>query len=289
MKGLNKVREKLPGFSGPRIAVLPISALIAIATGLLFIVAVDVIPRRLAGNLFLQSMEPIMPILAGVVLSGVALTLVTGLWRKRDAMLQEYGKLAYQRIIPRGVFGVSLIGSLVAHTYLSVGSLVPIPPVNHLTTLMSESLLSIVGVPSEIDMALRIILALPVLLFGLLLIRSALTTFGIDYMIVIYLYFPEESQIQRHEIYSVIRHPAYFAGVVMALAGSLSQLSVYSFAFLAIVYLTFKIHLRYEEGELLERFGDSYREYMTQVPGLHFRPSDLRAVLRFLRHPGEKQ
>jgi protein-S-isoprenylcysteine O-methyltransferase Ste14 len=122
-----------------------------------------------------------------------------------------------------------------------------------------------------------------VLITGMLLVRSAVFTFGIDYMMVVYLYFPEESEIQDHEIYSVVRHPTYLAGVLMGAAGFFFRLSVYSFILFFVVYLVFRLQIVREERELIERFGDGYREYMRQVPALCFNPRKIRSFLRFIR------
>ncbi|MFX1607322.1 MAG: methyltransferase family protein, partial [Promethearchaeota archaeon] len=108
-------------------------------------------------------------------------------------------------------------------------------------------------------------------------------TFGIDYMTVVYLYFPEESEIQENEIYSVIRHPAYLGGVILGLAGLFFRFSVYSILMWFTVYLAFRAQIWKEEKELVERFGEGYKEYREQVPALLLRPSKAGAYFRFLR------
>ena len=117
-------------------------------------------------------------------------------------------------------------------------------PVNDLTTQFSQSLLPLLGIPSEIDVLVRLILSGGFALLGLLVVRSAVLTFGLDYMVVVYLYYPEESEIQNHEIYSVVRHPAYMAGVILAVAAMIFRCSVYSIVLGIIGYLIFRIHIR---------------------------------------------
>ena len=115
------------------------------------------------------------------------------------------------------------------------------------------------------------------MIVGLLVIRSSVLTFGIDYMTVVYLYFPEESEVQEHEIYSIVRHPVYMGALILGGAAVFFRCSVYSILFCLIVYLIFKVHIRTEEGELIERFGDGYAEYRKKVPALYVHPRNLKS------------
>jgi protein-S-isoprenylcysteine O-methyltransferase Ste14 len=200
-----------------------------------------------------------------------------------DSKKAEFGDLAYQKMIKTGVAGVFLIPAVIFHAFTSVRSLPPGPPANDITTLWSQSLLPMIGVPSEIDIIIRLILFGLFLVIGLLLVRSSISTFGLDYMVVVYLYFPEESEIQENEIYSVVRHPAYLAGVILGIAALFLRFSVYSIVFCLIVYILFKLHLRTEEAELVERFGDGFIEYMEKVPAFFVSPRNYGKFFRFLR------
>jgi protein-S-isoprenylcysteine O-methyltransferase Ste14 len=185
-------------------------------------------------------------------------------------------------MIPRGVAGVFLVPSLVFHAFTSVRSLPPGPPVNEWTILLSQSILGLAGVVKEIDVGFRLITSGLLLILGVLTVRSAVMTFGVDYMMVMYLYFPEESEVQSHEIYSVIRHPAYFAVALFGAAGLIFRLSVYSILIFVVLYALLRLHIKREEGELIDRFGSSYVEYRQKVPGLHVRMKNVSTYLRFL-------
>jgi protein-S-isoprenylcysteine O-methyltransferase Ste14 len=198
-------------------------------------------------------------------------------------MKEEYGALAYQKILPRGVTGAWLMVSISVHAFFSVRSLPPRPPVNDLTIDFSKSALSHLGLPIEIDLAIRISLAIVLVILGFSTIARAGLTLGIDHGLLVYVYFPEESEIQEHAIYSVIRHPVYFGGILLAAAAFALRLSLYSFLLFILLYIFLRIHIYVEEGELKERFGDGYKEYMSKVPGLFVKPRNFSTYIRFLR------
>lgn len=282
LEGIDRLREKLPRYSGKRIVLLPVGALLAALLAYSLLILLDVLPRLLPGITVLAAVEPALPLVGSIIVAFVALRLIASLWIKRDEMKRKYGVLAYQYMFPRGLVGVFLVPTLVFHAFTSIRSLPPGPPVNELTVNLSTSIFALAGVDVTIDVALRLVLAGSLLVLGILTIRSAVLTFGVDYMTVVYLYFPEESQIQNHEIYSVIRHPAYFAVVLIGAAGLAFRMSVYSILIFALIYVLLRLHIRREEAELVDRFGKSYAEYRERVPRLHVRAKDAPAFLRFL-------
>lgn len=129
----------------------------------------------------------------------------------------------------------------------------------------------------------KIALAVFFLGSGITMIIRSLQTFGFDYMTVIYLYFPEESKIQNHEIYSLLRHPTYTGALLIGLGGMCSTLTLYSVIFFIVYFAAFCIHIHFvEEKELIVRFGPSYREYMKKVPAFFVKPDQLGIFLGFL-------
>jgi protein-S-isoprenylcysteine O-methyltransferase Ste14 len=283
LKGIDKLREKLPAYPGRRIAILPIIAIIGGLLGYSFLIFLDVAPRIFTDIVVLGVIEPFTPIIGTTFIVILALWLVWGLWNKKDQMKEQHGDLAYQKIIPRGITGVALWGALLFHTFTSIRSLPPSPPVNDLTVQWSRSLLPFFGIAPGIELWMRLILAGIFGILGLLTVRSALVTFGLDYMGVVYVYFPEESEIQEHEIYSVIRHPAYLGGILLGIAGLFFRFSVYSFVIGFLFFLVFRLQAWKEEKELVERFGEGFIEYQKNVPALLVRPSKIRSYFRFLR------
>ncbi|MFW9794228.1 MAG: methyltransferase family protein [Candidatus Thorarchaeota archaeon] len=278
------MREKLPGYPGRKIAILPLTAMVGGVLVYTFLIVLDIMPRMFSEIAFLVTIEPFIPLLSSVFIAVMALWFIWSVWNKRDQMKQQHGALAYQKIILRGLIGVFLIPPIVFHAFTSINLLPPIPPVNDLTVQMSSSLLLLLGSASEIEFWFRMILSGILILLGLLIVRSAILTFGVDYMAVVYLYFPEESEIQEQEIYSVIRHPTYLGGILLGLASLFFNFSVYSILIGLVVILVFRLQIWKEELELVERFGEGYIEYRKKVPALFVRPSKIRAFFRFLRN-----
>ncbi len=286
LKGMDKLYEKLPAYQGKRLGILILRAALGALLAYLFLITLDIIPRFFSDITILALIEPLLPFIGSLVVAGVAIWLISSVWNKREETKEKFGALAYQKMFPMGLVGVGLIPPLVFHAFTSIRSLPlinPVAPVNDLTTQMSTSLLQMLGVPHEIDIWLRLILSAVFFLFGLATMRSSILTFGMDYMAVVYLYFPEESEVQDHAIYSVIRHPAYLSASLMAVGGLFSRFSVYSILLALIVYLVLRNQISREEKELIERFGDEYIDYRKRVPTLLVRPSKFREYLRFLK------
>ncbi|MGY5872912.1 MAG: methyltransferase [Candidatus Thorarchaeota archaeon] len=282
LKGIDKFREKTPGYPGKKVALLLLRGLVAAILAYFFLILLDILPRLFPSIYFLVLLEPILPVVGSFIIGAIAFRLVALMWTQKDRMKAEYGDLAYQKMIPKGFTGVMIVPSVIFHAFTSIRSLPPVPPVNDLTTQFSQSLLPLLGITGQVDIWIRLIFSGFFVIVGLLVIRSSVLTFGIDYMTVVYLYFPEESEVQEHEIYSIVRHPVYMGALILGGAAVFFRCSVYSILFCLIVYLIFKVHIRTEEGELIERFGDGYAEYRKKVPALYVHPRNLKSFIKFL-------
>ncbi|MFX0170199.1 MAG: methyltransferase family protein [Candidatus Hodarchaeota archaeon] len=287
LKGLDTLKKKIPKYRGWRAVGLGLLILLAFVTALALMLLVDSVARIFPHIAVLVLVEPILPVL-GVLLSEViAFKLVWGVWHSRDRYVAALGELAYQRAIPRGFFGVSWVLAICIHIYTPIDTLLAGTPVNPITTLLSRSFLSFLDLPVNVDFTARIIASFFFIILGLLTIRSAFLTFGVDYMALVYLYFPAESQIQQHEIYSVLRHPTYFGVLTLAMGGLWLRFSVYSLMFFLMFLFGLLIHITFvEEKELRERFGESFIEYQKRVPALRLRFRDIRIYIRFLAKRG---
>jgi protein-S-isoprenylcysteine O-methyltransferase Ste14 len=71
-------------------------------------------------------------------------------------------------------------------------------------------------------------------------------------------------------IYSVVRHPQFLAGILISL--SLALISQYwlNVLLIAPVVVGTVLDSRRADADLLVKFGEDYRRYMEEVPGLNF-------------------
>lgn len=140
-------------------------------------------------------------------------------------------------------------------------------PVYQLSRRALEHPLSIGLADPAVTWPLRVILGSTVLGIAMVFGARTIRTFGIDYMLVVYLYYPEESTVQNHDIYSVIRHPTYAGWLLVVLSTTLFRASVYGAIDFVLFYLAVTVWARrVEERELVERSGEDYRKYMREVP-----------------------
>jgi len=90
----------------------------------------------------------------------------------------------------------------------------------------------------------------------------------------------QEGRLLREGIYGVVRHPRYLSALVslvgIALASNYIGLYILVLLLLPVGHLTMVL----EERELVERFGDAYRQYQREVP---------RLIPRFRRTGGSER
>lgn len=283
IKGIEKLREKLPGYPGKEIIFLMMFPIFSFLIGLGFLVFFLMLPRIYPDIPLLITIEPILPILGALIIGITALLLVFTVWNKRIKYKIKFKEKAYQKVIRYGFSGIALLFAYIVYAYIPI-ELLPIgPPVNEITTLFSTSLLSFIPLFNTIEPIFRLIGSLVFVIIGLLMIRRSFLTFGIDYMAVVYLYYPEESELQNHEIYSILRHPTYSAALTLSIGTIFARFSLYSISFSVIFAIGLLIHIRLvEEKELIERFGDSYIKYRKKVPAFVVRPKNLGKFFKFL-------
>jgi protein-S-isoprenylcysteine O-methyltransferase Ste14 len=243
----------------------------------------DILPRVLPNKGILYLLEPTLPILGPVFLLGIGLFLVSNVWNRRNKLIKQSKEFAYQRGVIFGIIGIPFIFAAGIHTYVPIEVLLSKPPINPTTSELSSSFLTMIPSWTSFELYVRILVSLPFLIAGLLTIRQALITFGIDYMMVVYVYYPKESKLQEHRIYSVLRHPTYFGLILIVAGGFLYRFSFYSMISFFLLVIGMLCHLMFvEEKELIERFGKSYLNYRKQVPALLIKPSKIGLFVRFI-------
>lgn len=125
------------------------------------------------------------------------------------------------------------------------------------------------------------VLAFYLILTGLLLLVRMIQTAGVDTLGLVYNYFPNEGRQLTDSIYGLLRHPAYAGIDRLALAFGLWTGSAYAMLLAVLfVFVWHPLWYALEEQELVERFGDAYRDYMDRVPAVF--PPSLPAELALL-------
>ncbi len=277
IKGFDKFREKLPALSGKRIIFIPIYfALCMVIDFGLFIIF-----ESLANNDNILSV--LFPILAMTIIETIFLIMVYQMWFWRDRLKAKYGLTGYQRIFFVGLAGVIGLISLSFNNLIPITILYPSiwnnPPLSTFAIPLNE----IFGWDWRIFEIIRWVLGGVIALIGFLTMIRSILTFGFDYMTVVYLYFPEESEHQTHEIYSILRHPAYSAIIFVSMAGFIIQFSILSLIFFILYCIGFYIHINFvEEPELISRFGEDYKSYKKSVPAIFMHPKNILKFLKFL-------
>jgi len=267
LKGIDKFLERIPKFSGKRIIILPIYCISVFTLSLIIQFYFDLLPTIIPVVGVFGYLIVIFPVLGVVLMGSIAIFLVYQMWYHRDRLKAKYGQLSYQKIFLVGFGGVVIIFSIVVHSltpfYLwkfNFWSQIPfsifiIPLTSYLTPI------------SLVLGYIRFIIGVFICILALMMFVRSIETFGIDYMTVTYLYFPEESELQNHKIYSVLRHPTYSGILLICFGGMIIYLTLYSIAFFLILYGGMYIHIHFvEEKELINRFGDSYKEYRKKTP-----------------------
>lgn len=117
---------------------------------------------------------------------------------------------------------------------------------------------------------------------GVLLFLRAITTFGVDNLTMLYVYFPEESQIINSSIYGIVRHPVYAGALRVGIGFALLNMGIYAltFAILLPLGLFGWIHL-VEEKELLERIP-AYADYRKHIPAFFPYPNKIFGFFKFI-------
>jgi protein-S-isoprenylcysteine O-methyltransferase Ste14 len=284
LKGFDKFRAKLPMFRGFRIILLIIFLLFMVFSALAILQLFDRLPGILLSIGFNEIFLSLFPLFGFLFVEFIGFILVYQMWYWRDYLKAKYGITSYQKIFLIGFGGIIWVLTIAftqfnAFYKLSL-SFWDISPLKILATPL-DAMLGFFVAPALFYT--KSIFGIMLLIIGFLMVIRSLQVFGFDYLTVVYLYFPEESEIKESEIYSILRHPVYAAAIVISLGGAIFNLTIFSFVFFACFLAGFYIHIYFvEERELIDRFGDSYVEYRKNVPAFFINPRNLRKFLKFL-------
>lgn len=273
---MEKFREKLPSYSGRKIMIIFLIALLAGCLNLIFLVLMYILPSLHPNYQFLIIIEPFLPIFGQMVSITLGFMFISRVWSKRERLLSESRETAYQKGIIVGFLGIPIVIATVIHR------LIPIElfwkPINPITQKLASPLF-LGNQPLSI---VAFIFGLIITLVGFLTIIRTFAVFGIDYMALVYIYYPNESKLKKNQIYSVVRHPTYFAVILIGLGGWIGYLSVYALSSFILFVIGINIHLKFvEEKELIERFGQEYHNYKKKVPIL-VKPHKIPMLFKFI-------
>ena len=283
IKGIEKFREKVPILSGKKIFLLPLYALSILSIAIFVMIRFDSIPGMAQSSGINPIVLSLFPLIGELIVCTVGFVLVYQMWFWKDWLKTKYGQFSYLHIFPVGFTGIACVLSLSVNLFIHYwsfsSSFWTSSPLKFLTIPLEGYFYALGAVVFWVKIALSVFFSG----LGITMIIRSLQTFGFDYMTVIYLYFPEESKIQDHKIYSVLRHPTYTGALLIGLGGMFSTLTLYSVIFFIVYFAAFCVHIHFvEEKELIGRFGASYQEYMKKVPAFFVKPNKLGVFLGFL-------
>ena len=100
---------------------------------------------------------------------------------------------------------------------------------------------------------IRILVALPILIFGWYLARRGLkVVFGTK---------REQPELINSGVFRIVRHPIYLGAILFYLGSILITLSLASAAFWLLIISFYIVICKYEERILAQEFGNNYLEY----------------------------
>lgn len=67
-------------------------------------------------------------------------------------------------------------------------------------------------------------------------------------------------------VYGIVRHPLYMSNGLLALGMAVLLKSLYAFLFSIPYFLSYLLIIYFEERDLLEKYGEAYKEYKKKVP-----------------------
>ncbi|SCW48531.1 Phospholipid methyltransferase [Streptococcus equinus] len=126
------------------------------------------------------------------------------------------------------------------------------------------------------------------LLSGIILHRKSIKLFGVDNLFMYYVYYPELGKKTESTIHRILRHPIYSAmsrislGLGLLSGNFISVLCSISVPIMQVLWLSL-----FEEKDLIERFPQTYIEYMEITPAIFVKKDRIIDFWKFLLSKGE--
>ncbi len=283
MKGLDELKERLPDYQGKKLRLFLVIAFSSFIISIVFQLIMDSLPRIFPDIAILRLIAPLTPIIGPLLVLFIGLMIVRSFWKIRDKYISKYGAKAYQKAFRLVAIGVPIVISVVVHSIIPTDLIARYGETDvyssYLGNPISEFLLNF----PPLFLYIRIALFFIFLLLGLITVFKALHIFGLDNMALVYVFYPNESTLQNHEIYSILRHPAYHGLMLINIGTIFLRFSIYSVIYLLIFLVGMKIHLKLvEEKELIERFEEQYKKYRENVPAFFVKLKDFKKYFSIL-------
>ncbi len=196
-----------------------------------------------------------------IVVLALGFLLLTRFFSQRKRYQEKYGNRAYEQAFARfNIPGLGIVAASIGHLAYIAGPEIP--------NLWWKQWLVGIGI---------VLVGL-----GLLLWLRTVMSFGLDSLMMLYVYHPEQGKRFGDGIYKFMRHPIYAATMDIGFGLALIHGNWYALLVALILPLFFAGWVRLvEERELIERFPD-YIEYRRRVPAFSPRLHDLWRFARWL-------
>jgi protein-S-isoprenylcysteine O-methyltransferase Ste14 len=179
-----------------------------------------------------------------IVILALGFLILSRFFSRKDRYAARFGEAAYGRAFTSfAIPGLGIIIGAIAHLAYMPGPLIP--------DLWWKPVLMGLGWLA--------------LLIGVLLWWRAVNTLGLDYLMMLYVYFPAERRVVNAAIYQVIRHPIYAATLHIGTGLALVHAGWYSLLTSLILQLFFWGWIRLVEEPELLRQVPGYKEYRLGV------------------------
>ena len=196
-----------------------------------------------------------------IVVMTLGYLLLRRFFTQRKILIEKHKELAYQQAFVRFVIpGLAVIFAALAHISYMNGPKFTQPTI---TTVLS-------------------ILGWSCIVIGTILWFRSVFTFGLDYITMVYTYFPEEGRIINSNIYSILRHAVYAGALRIGIGLACLNMGIYAITFAILLPLGLTGWVRLvEEKELIERIPD-YAEYRKHTPAFWPQIKKLPSFFKFL-------
>lgn len=196
-----------------------------------------------------------------IVILALGFLILSRFFSQRTRYQQMFGAASYLKALERFIVpGLGIITASIAHLAYIAGP----------------------GLPGVWWRAWLVALGYVLVLVGALLWWRAVSSVGIDSLLMLYVYFPGEGSEIRSGPYSIMRHPMYAAAQNIAFGLALIHANWYAFLVSLLMPLFFAGWVRFvEEPELLQRFPD-YTEYRRHVPAFGPAPANIARFWHYL-------